>query len=91
MAPSVVVVERGAPLTSVRSMPLLAVLLGLALTAAGSILVFRTRLQGARASGGRRRELLITIARLDEAWNAGELAVEEYDRRRRRLLHELDS
>ncbi len=88
LSPSVVVVEPGAPLP-VRSMPLLAVLLGLALTAAGSILVFRTRLQSARTSGGRRRELLILIARLDEAWNAGELPVEEYDRRRRRLLDEL--
>ena len=89
MAPSVVVVEPGAPRTPLRSMPLLAVLLGLALTVAGSILVFRARLRGVRASGGRRRELLIAIARLDEAWNAGELAVEEYDRTRRRLLDEL--
>lgn len=89
LAPSVVVVEPGAPRTPIGSMPLLAVLLGLALTAAGSILVFRARLQGARTSGARRRELLIAIARLDEAWSSGELAVEDYDRQRRRLLDEL--
>lgn len=89
MAPAVVVVEPTAPMTPLRSMPLLAVLLGLALTAAGSILAFRARLAGARASSGRRRELLIAIARLDEVWNAGELAVEEYDRQRHRLLDEL--
>ncbi|MCY4572474.1 MAG: hypothetical protein OXF01_06695 [Gemmatimonadetes bacterium] len=89
MAASVVVVEPGVPRAPLRSMPLLAVLLGLALTAAGSILVLRARLQGSRASDERRRGLLIAIARLDEAWNAGELAVEEYDRTRRRLLDEL--
>ncbi|MYJ69933.1 MAG: hypothetical protein F4087_15695 [Gemmatimonadetes bacterium] len=89
MAPSVVVVEPGAPGTPMRSMPLLAVFLGLALTVAGSLLVFRARLGGARASSGGRREQLIAIARLDEAWHEGELAADEYDRRRRRLLHEL--
>ncbi len=89
MAPSVVVVEPGALPAPFRSMPLLAVLLGLALAAAGSILVLRSRLPGTKTTGRRRRELLIAIARLDEEWNAGDLAVEEYDRRRRRLLRDL--
>lgn len=90
MATSVVVVEPGAPAAPIGSMPLLAVLLGLALTAAGSVLLFRARLRGLRVPAARRRELLIAVARLDESWNAGEMDVEEYDRRRARLLLELE-
>lgn len=89
LAPSVVVVERGTPLTVDRSMPLLASLLALALTAAGSILVLRARFQGQAVGRGRRRELLIAVAELDEARNAGEIAGGEYVRQRAVLLREL--
>ena len=91
MESAVVVVERGSPLTVDRSMPLLAALLGLALTAAGSILALRSRSQGRRhgAGGGHRRELLIAVARLDEERDAGDIADGEYARQRGALLREL--
>ena len=91
MAGAVVVVERGATLTDGRSMQFLAALLALALTAAGSILALRSRSRGGSpgARGGRRRELLIAVARLDEARNAGEIADGEYARKRGALLREL--
>ncbi len=89
MAPSGVVVEPGAPRAPIGSMPLLAVLLGLALTAAGAALVFRARLVGGPVTDRRKRELLIAVAQLDEAWHSGEIPVEEYDRRRTGLLREL--
>ena len=90
VAPSLVSVEPGTPLAPGGSMPLIAALLGLALAAAGSLLALRARAHGARAAAGRRREVLIDVARLDEAWHAGELAVEEYERRRRLLLRALE-
>ena len=90
MAPSVVAVEPGAPLTPNNSMPLLAALLALALTAAGSILVFRARSHGRGGPAEQRQGLLIAIARLDEEWNSGELAVDDYDRRRDRLIRDLE-
>ena len=91
LAPTAVVVERGAPLTADLSMRYLAALLALALTAAGSILALRSRSQGPRRTTGtrRRRELLIAVARLDEARNAGEIADREHARQRSRLLGEL--
>lgn len=91
LAPTVVSVERGAPLTSDRSMRFLAALLALALAAAGSILALRSRSQGPghAAETGHRRELLVAVARLDEARNAGEVADGEYARQRSRLLAEL--
>lgn len=88
LAPSAVTVEPGQALTPANSVPLVAVLLALALTVAGSFLAMRTRLHPARAASAR-RQALVEIARLDEAWNRGELEVDDYDRRRTRLLGEL--
>ena len=90
LAPSLVAVSPGTPLAPGGSMPVIAALLGLALTVAGSLLVFRARAHGARAAAGRRRGVLIDVARLDEAWHEGEITVEEYERRRRLLLRALE-
>lgn len=91
MAPAEVVVERGPLLATDHTMRLLAALLALVLAAAGSLLVFRAR-PPVPGDGpvDRRRELLIAVARLDEARNAGEVDGEEYARRRTRLLRELE-
>ena len=92
MAPSVVTVAAGRPSTPFASIPLLAALLTLALAAVGAFLAVRARSPRPVPAGGdgdRRRRVLVEIARLDEAWGGGEIAVEDYDRRRDRLLREL--
>ena len=91
MAPSVVTVARGTPLTPTGSIPLLAVLTTLSLAAAGAFLAARGRSgpRMARAAADRRRGVLVEIARLDEEWSGGNLDVEDYDRRRERLIEEL--
>ncbi|MCY4400477.1 MAG: hypothetical protein OXE96_14225 [Gemmatimonadetes bacterium] len=91
MAPSVVTVARGTPLTPTGSIPLLAVLITLSLAAAGAFLVARGRARPLRAhrATDRRRGILVQIARLDEEWSGGSLEVEDYDRRRERLIEEL--
>ena len=89
MAPSVVTVARGTPLTPTGSIPLLAVLMTLSLAAAGAFLAARGRARPRRAAVDRRRRILVEIARLDEEWSGGKLDVDDYDRRRERLLEEL--
>ena len=88
LAPSVVTVEPGQALTPSSSIPLVAVLLALALTVAGSLVAMRARLRPARVESARRLAL-VEIARLDEAWQRGEMEVDDYDRRRGALLREL--
>lgn len=88
LAPSIVTVEPGQALTPSSSIPLVAVLLALALTVAGSLLAMRTRPRPARVTNAR-RQALVEIARLDEAWQRGELEVGDYDHRRRQWLREL--
>ena len=88
LAPSVVTVEPGRAASPQDSIPLVAVLLALALTVAGSFLAMRTRLRPARVANAR-SQALVEIARLDEAWHRGEMEVDDYDRRRGRLLREL--
>ncbi len=91
MAPSVVTVARGTPLTPTGSIPLLAVLIALSLAAAGAFLAARGRDRPPRAGRAtdRRRGILVEIARLDEDRSSGKLDVEEYDRCRERLIEEL--
>lgn len=93
MAPAVVAIERGPPLSTDHTMRLLAALLALVLTAAGSFLAFRARSREPAAPGDGptepRRRLLIAVARLDEARNAGDVGDEEYARQRAGLLKEL--
>jgi len=89
LAPSVVTVEPGRTAVPLDSVRLVAVLLALALTVAGSFLAMRARLRPARVADSR-RQTLVEIARLDEAWHRGELEVDDYDRRRERLLGELE-
>lgn len=89
LAPSVVTVAPGRALSPANSVPIVAVLLALALTVAGSFLAIRSRLRPAWATRTR-RQALVEIARLDEAWHRGELEVDDYDRRRGRLLRELN-
>ena len=90
MAASVITVARGQPLTPSSSVPLVAVFLALALAAAGALLAGRARSRPAARAGDLRRRVLVEIARLDEEWGAGGVDVEDYDRRRGRLLKELD-
>ncbi len=90
VAPSVVRVGTGSPLLPGGNLALLAVVLTLALALVGAVLAFRTRARPPIAAADRRRRVLVEVARLDERWNAQAIGVEEYDRRRRELLSELD-
>lgn len=90
LAATVVTVGPGQPLSPSGSIPLVAVLLALALTVAGSLLALRTPSRLPARTAARRSTLLIDIARLDEEWSEGRLEVEEYNRRRGRLLAELE-
>lgn len=89
LAPSTIHVGTGSPLLPGGNLAVLAVVLTLALALVGAILAFRTRGRPP-AAADRRRRVLLEVARLDERWNAQALGVEEYDRRRRELLSELD-
>lgn len=90
VAPSTVRVGTGSELLPGGNLALLAAVLTLALALVGAILAFRTRTRVPAAAADRRRRVLLEVARLDERWNAQALGVEEYDRRRRELLRELD-
>lgn len=90
VAPSVVRVGTGSQLMPGGNLALLAVVLTLALALVGAILALRTRVRPPAAAADRRRKVLVEVARLDERWNAQAIGVEEYDRRRRQLLGELD-
>ena len=90
VAPSTVHVGTGSQLLPGGNLALLAVVLALALALVGAILALRTRSRPPAAAADRRRRVLVEVARLDERWNAQTIGVEEYDRRRRELLSELD-
>lgn len=88
LAPSVVTVVPGQAASPQDSIPLVGVLLALALTVAGSFLAMRMRLRPAGVANAR-RQALVEIARLDEAWHRREMEADDYERRRGRLLQEL--
>ncbi len=85
LAPTVVTVAVGTSISPTEAIPLLAAILALVLTAAGALLTARTQRDVAPVPGAR-QQLLIEVARLDEAWSEGRVEAEEYRRRRRRLL-----
>lgn len=73
-------------------MPLAAILLTLALAGAGALVAARSRSPRRRIVAGRpRREVLVAIAGLDEERQAGGLSEQDYERRRARLLKELEA
>ena len=90
LAGTVVTVAPGQPLSPSASIPLVAVLLALALTVAGSVLAMRTPRRASSRAASRRREVLLAVARLDEQWHAGQIEVDDYRRRRGGLLAELE-
>ena len=91
MAPSVVTVARGGTGGPLSSVPVSAILLGLALAGAGAVVAARSRVAPGRSSTVRaRRQVLVAIARLDEHRDAGGLAAKDYEQRRARLLEELE-
>ena len=92
MAASVISVDRDGggegPLSPVS---LAAVLLTLALAGAGALVAARSRSATRPSASARtRQEVLIAVARLDEKRGAGRIPREDYERRRMRLLEELD-
>ncbi len=89
LAATVVTVAPGRSPGPSGSIPLVAALLALALTVAGSLLAVRTPSRVHARTIARRRRVLLEIARLDERWSHGKLDNDEYGRRRRRLLAEL--
>ena len=92
MAPSVVTVARGGAGGPLSSVPVAAILLTLALAGAGALVAARSQAPKSRSSAGRRRqEVLVAIARLDEERGVGQLPAEDYERRRARLLEELEA
>ncbi len=92
MAPSVVTVARGETGGRLGSVPLAAAILALALAAAGAFVTARPRAARRRSPAARpRREVLVAIARLDEERRAGRLRRSDHERRRTRLLAELDA
>ena len=90
LAGTVVTVAPGQPLSPSASIPLVAVLLALALTVAGSILAMRMPRLASSRTAARRQEVLLAVARLDEQWHSGQIEVDEYRRRRGGLLTELE-
>lgn len=91
VAPSVVTVARGEAAGPMSSVPLAAVLITLALAGAGALVAARARMFPRRGSAGRaRRQVLIAIASLDEERAAGQLAAEDHERRRARLMEDLE-
>ena len=85
-----VTVAPGRPLSPSASIPLVAVLLALALTVAGSILAMRMPRRASVRMAARRRDVLLAIARLDEQWHGGQIEADEYRERRGALLAELE-
>lgn len=90
LAGTVVTVAPGQPFSPSSSVPLLAALLALALTVAGSILAMRMPARASSRVEARRREVLLAVARLDEHWHSGQIEIDEYRRRRGELLAELE-
>ena len=91
MAPSVVTVARGGDEEGLDPLPLAAILLTLALAGVGAFVSARSRSWPGRATAGRsRREVLVAIAGLDEQRRAGRIEPEDYEKRRARLIEELD-
>lgn len=90
LAATVVNVAPGQSLSPSGSIPLVAALLALALTVAGSLLAIRTPARVRARAEARRRRVLLEIARLDERWSHGQLEIDAYGRRRSRLLAELE-
>lgn len=90
LAGTVVTVARGEPLGPSASIPLVAVLLALALTVAGSILALRKPRRTSARVGTQRQQVLLALARLDEQWHGGRIGADEYRRRRRGLLATLE-
>ena len=90
LAATVVTVEPGQPISPSGSIPMVAVLLALALTVAGSLLAMRTPSRLPTRAAARRRQVLLEIARLDEQWSNREVEADEYGRRRGRLLTQLE-
>ncbi len=90
LAGTVVTVTPGQPLSPSASIPLVAVLMALALTVAGSVLAMGVPRRASSRAGVRRREVLLAVARLDEQWQSGQIEVDDYRRRRGGLLAELE-
>lgn len=90
LAGTVVTVAPGRPLSPSASIPLVAVLLALGLTVAGSILAMRIPRRASTRMAARRRDVLLAVARLDEQWHSGKIEADEYRRRRGALLAELE-
>lgn len=90
VAPSVVTVGSGSRLLPGNRIALVAVMLALALALVGAVLAFRSPARTVAGTAGGRRHALVEVARLDERWQAGAIEAEEYDRRRRELLRELE-
>lgn len=89
LAPSVVAVTAGATRTPFGSPSLVAVFLTLLFAGAGALLAARSGNAAGGPGPGRRRRVLVEIARLDEEWEAGELPADDYGSRRTRLLEKL--
>ena len=97
LAPGVVTVRAGAPAGGLEGGRLVAVLAALALTAAGTVVAARRSSGaggGASGTGGTggtidRRALVVAVAELDEAAEAGMVEAAEHRRRRRELLDRL--
>ena len=90
LAGAVVTVAPGRPLGPSASIPLVAVLLALALTVAGSILAIRRPRRASAGAAAHRRQVLVALARLDEQWHGGQIEADEYRRRRGGLLARLE-
>lgn len=91
MAPSVVTVVRGVDRGPLGPIPPLAILLALALAGAGALVAARSRPVRKPGRAGRpRRDVLVAVASLDERRGAGLIAEKDYERRRARLLKELE-
>lgn len=90
LAPATVVVQRGDAVPFISRLPFLAAVLAMALALAGAVLAVRAPSAPAVPAAAARRQAMIQIAELDEARVAGQVASEEYARRRQRLLRQID-
>ncbi len=88
LAPGVVTVRTGSSKGGWGDARLAAALAALVLTAAGTAIAAR-RGSSAAGDGVGRRGLIVAVAELDEAAEAGELGADEHRRRRRALLERL--
>ena len=91
LAPGVVTVRAGSPEGGWEGARLVAVLAALALTAAGTAVAATSARRGSEAGreGVDRRALVVAVAELDEAAEAGTVEAGEHRRRRRALLERL--